>query len=111
MNQLSKMSYNYIKSIKDKEQKILAYYKRINSIEQPRIVAIPKKIKKNTKKNLDNTNKLDNTHKLDENNELLITKEDKNKDINNYEKNYEKNYGKKEDEKKLTKKRVVDMGY
>ena len=95
MNQLSKMSYNYIKSVKDKEQKILSYYKKINSIEQPKILAIPKR-KKNTKKNLDNTKK------LDENNELLINKEEKNKNSDNYEK--------KEDEKKLTKKRVVDMG-
>ena len=89
MNQLSKMSYNYIKSVKDKENKILSYYKKINSIEQPKILAIPKR-KKNTKKNLDNIKK------LYENNELLISKEDENK---------------KEDEKKLTKKRVVDMGY
>jgi hypothetical protein len=88
MNQLSKMSYNYIKSVKDKENKILSYYKKINSIEQPKILAIPKR-KKNTKKNLDNIKK------LYENNELLISKEDENK---------------KEDEKKLTKKRVVDMG-
>ena len=95
MNQLSKMSYNYIKSVKDKEQKILSYYKKINSIEQPKILAIPKR-KKNTKKNSDNTKK------LDENNELLINKEEKNKNSDNYEK--------KEDEKKLTKKRVVDMG-
>ena len=95
MNQLSKMSYNYIKNIKNKEQKILSYYKKINNIEQPKILAIPKR-KKNTKKNLDNTKK------LDENNELLINKEEKNKNSDNYEK--------KEDEKKLTKKRVVDMG-
>jgi hypothetical protein len=95
MNQLSKMSYNYIKNVKDKEQKILSYYKKINSIEQPKILAIPKR-KKNTKKNLDNTKK------LDENNELLINKEEQNKNSDNYEK--------KEDEKKLTKKRVVDMG-
>ena len=95
MNQLSKMSYNYIKSVKDKENKILSYYKKINSIEQPKILAIPKR-KKNTKKNLDNIKK------LYENNELLISKEDENKDLDNY--------GKKEDEKKLTKKRVVDMG-
>jgi hypothetical protein len=88
MNQLSKMSYNYIKNVKDKENKILSYYKKINSIEQPKILAIPKR-KKNTKKNLDNIKK------LYENNELLISKEDENK---------------KEDEKKLTKKRVVDMG-
>ena len=79
MNQLSKMSYNYIKSVKDKEQKILSYYKKINSIEQPKILAIPKR-KKNTKKNLDNTKK------LDENNELLINKEEKNKNSDNYEK-------------------------
>ena len=95
MNQLSKMSYNYIKSVKDKENKILSYYKKINSIEQPKILAIPKR-KKNTKKNLDNIKK------LDENNELLISKENENKDLDNYRK--------KEDEKKLTKKRVVDMG-
>ena len=32
MNQLSKIAYNYIKSRNDKEQKVLSYYKKINSI-------------------------------------------------------------------------------
>jgi hypothetical protein len=89
MNQLSKIAYNYIKSRNDKEQKILAYYKRINSIEQPKILAIPRR-KKGTKKNTDNIKKTDENN---ENNELLNKKDEK-----------------IEIEKKLTKKRVVDMG-
>ena len=98
MNQLSKMSYNYIKNIKDKEQKVLSYYKRIYTIEQPRIFAIPKK-KKGTKKNVsrDGSNK---EHVEDE-------KDDKNtekKDVNHIKS--EKDI---KDEKKLTKKRVVIM--
>ena len=37
--------YSFVKSIKDKEQKILNYYKRINNTKQPKIIAIPKKRK------------------------------------------------------------------
>ena len=89
MNQLSKMAYNYIKSRNDKEQKVLSYYKKINSIEQPKILGIPRR-KKGTKKNTDNIKKTDENN---ENNELLNKKDEK-----------------IETEKKLTKKRVVDMG-
>ena len=90
MNQLSKMAYNYIKSRNDKEQKVLSYYKKINSIEQPKILAIPRR-KKGTKKNIDKN--IYNIKKTEENNELLNKKDEK-----------------IEIEKKLTKKRVVDMG-
>ena len=96
MNQLSKMSYNYIKSVKDKEQKILSYYKRINNIEQPRILVIPRR-KKGTKKNTDNKNL--KTKEEEEKNELL-----------NKEDNEDKQNKIEMDKKKLTKKRVVDMG-
>jgi hypothetical protein len=88
MNQLSKMSYNYIKSIKDKEIKILNYYKRINNLKEPKIFAVPK-VKKGTKKNIP-------------------------KDIKNIEDSKEEKEEKEEkkdtkDEKKLTRKRVVNM--
>ena len=96
MNQLSKMSYNYIKSVKDKEQKILSYYKKINSIEQPRILVIPRR-KKETKKNTENKNL--KTKEEEEKNELL-----------NKEDNEDKQNKIEMDKKKLTKKRVVDMG-
>jgi len=90
MNQLSKIAYNYIKNRNDKEQKVLSYYKKINSDEQPKILVIPKR-KKGTKKNIDKN--IDNIKKTEENNELLNKKDEK-----------------IEIEKKLTKKRVVDMG-
>jgi len=90
MNQLSKIAYNYIKNRNDKEQKVLSYYKKINSVEQPKILVIPKR-KKGTKKNIDKN--IDNIKKTEENNELLNKKDEK-----------------IEIEKKLTKKRVVDMG-
>ena len=92
MNQLSKISYNYIKSVKDKEQKVLSYYKRINNIEQPRILVIPRR-KKGTKKNTDN----ENLKKKEEENDELLNKEDKQNKM-------------EMDKKKLTRKRVVDMG-
>ena len=98
MNQLSKISYNYIKSIKDKEQKVLSYYKRINSVEQPRILVIPKR-KKGTKKNTDT--------------EHLKKKEEENKELLNKEYNEDKEDKQHKiemDKKKLTKKRIVDMG-
>jgi len=101
MNQLSKMSYNYIKNIKDKEQKVLSYYKRIYTIEQPRIFAIPKK-KKGTKKNVSRDGS-DKEHVEDEKDEKDDKKTEK-KDINHIKS--EKDI---KDEKKLTKKIVVNM--
>ena len=41
--------YNYLKSIKDKEQQILTYYKKINHSNTSKPIPIPKK--KRTKKN------------------------------------------------------------
>jgi len=95
MNQLSKIAYNYIKNRNDKEQKVLAYYKKINNVEQPKIFAIPRR-KKGTKKNIDN----ENLKKEQEENDELLNKEDKQNKQNKIEM----------DKKKLTKKRVVDMG-
>ena len=80
--------YNFSKNIKDKEQKILNYYKRISNIEQPKLTIIPKK-KKGTKKNMSREGLKDNSIKDNE----LVVKDEK----------YEK------DEKKLTKKRIVIM--
>ena len=101
MNQISKMSYNYIKNIKDKEQKVLSYYKRIYTIEQPKIFAIPKR-KKGTKKNVpkDGSNK---EHVEDEKAEKAEKNTEK-KDVNHIKS--EKDI---KDEKKLTKKIVVNM--
>ena len=80
--------YNFSKNIKDKEQKILNYYKRISNIEQPKLTIIPRK-KKGTKKNMSREGLNDNSIKDNE----LVVKDEK----------YEK------DEKKLTKKRIVIM--
>ena len=80
--------YNFSKNIKDKEQKILNYYKRISNIEQPKLTIIPRK-KKGTKKNMSREGLKDNSIK---DNELVVKDEE-----------YEK------DEKKLTKKRIVIM--
>ena len=90
MNQLSKMSYNYIKNIKDKEKKVLSYYKRINNIEEPKIFAVPK-VKKGTKKNI--SRDIKPVEEKEDTNHINHIKSEK--DI--------------KDEKKLTKKRVVIM--
>ena len=57
-------SYSFSKSIKDKEQKILNYYKRLSNIEQPNIVVIPKRnrTRTHTKKHI-NKFHLDITNK------------------------------------------------
>ena len=44
-------SYSFTKSIKDKQQKISSYYKKINNVEQTKIFVVPKR-KKGTKKNI-----------------------------------------------------------
>ena len=41
--------YNYSKIIKEKEQKIIDYYKRVSNLNKERITIIPKQ-KKRTKK-------------------------------------------------------------
>ena len=89
-------SYSFTKSIKDKEQKILSYYKKINNVEQTKIFIVPKR-KKGTKKNISRDSTRDK-------NELIKDEKDEKdeKDIK-----YDKDI---KDEKKLTKKRVVDMG-
>ena len=91
--------YNFSKNIKDKEQKILNYYKRISNIEQPKLTIIPRK-KKGTKKNMSREG-LKEDKKED-------SKEDSNKD-NKIVENHIKSEKDEKDEKKLTKKRIVVM--
>ena len=100
MSNMSKMSYNFAKSIKDKENKILNYYKRINSLEQPKIFIVPK-IKKGTKKNMIKYKQKDNINEV---NESMNEKQEHEK--TEHEK---KEHEKKEHEKKLTKKNIVIM--
>ena len=86
-------SYNFAKSIKDKEQKILNYYKRINNVKEPKIFAVPK-VKKGTKKNIARDIKpLEDKEDKEHTNQIIHIKSEK--DI--------------KDEKKLTKKRIVIM--
>ena len=91
MNQLSKIAYNYIKNRNDKEQRVLAYYKKINNVEHPKFIIIPRR-KKGTKKNIEN----EKFKKKEEESNELLNKEDQ---LNKIEM----------DKKKLTKKRIVDM--
>ena len=91
--------YSFSKSIKDKEQKILNYYKRISNVELPKIITIPRK-KKVTKKNMSREG-LKEDRKED-------SKEDSNKD-NKIVENHIKSEKDEKDEKKLTKKRIVVM--
>ena len=91
--------YSFAKSIKDKEQKILNYYKRINNIEQPKIIAVPKK-RKITKKNISRDGKKDSEND---------SKKDNDKDSNKESENHIKSEKDEKDEKKLTKKRIVVM--
>jgi len=51
MNKNIKQTYNLLKTVRDKETKILNYYKRINNLEQSKIHIIPKR-RKLTKKQL-----------------------------------------------------------
>ena len=83
-------SYSFTKNIKDKENKILNYYKRINNVVQPKIFAVPKR-KKGTKKNIakDAKDAKDEKDRKDAKDE-----KDGKDDI---------------DSKKLTKKRIVIM--
>jgi hypothetical protein len=98
-NKLDKSSYNFAKSIKDKEQKVLNYYKRISNIEQPKVFAVPKR-KKATQKNINAYKKQNITSELDNNDNI-----NSNININNIKSDKDK----KEDEKKLTKKKIVIM--
>ena len=98
-NKLDESSYNFAKSIKDKEQKVLNYYKRISNIEQPKVFAVPKR-KKGTQKNINAYKKQNITSELDNNDNI-----NSNVNINNIKSDKDK----KEDEKKLTKKKIVIM--
>ena len=102
ISKISNVSYNFAKSIKDKENKVLNYYKRINSLEQPKIFIVPK-IKKGTKKNMIKYKQKDNINEV---NESMNDKEKKEYEKKEYEK---KEHEKKEHEKKLTKKNIVIM--
>jgi hypothetical protein len=73
--------YNYLKSIKEKEQKIIHYYRKVSNINKEKITIIPKQ-KKRTKKNI----------KIDEKDEPFLSVVEK-------EKEYEKK----------TKKQIVIM--
>ena len=86
MSKMSNMSYNFAKSIKDKENKVLNYYKRINSLEQPKIFIVPK-IKKGTKKNIIKDKQKDNINEVNES-------------MNDKQKNEKKENEKKEIKKK-----------
>lgn len=84
--------YNYKNNIKDKENKILNYYKRINNIEQPKLFIVPKK-KKVTKKNIARDNNQDNNKDSEKNESENHIKSDKDE----------------KEQNKLTKKRIVIM--
>ena len=73
-------SYNFLKSVKDKEKTVLDYYKRINSRQQSKPLPKPKKL---TRKNLIDKNyskvdskddELDNTKDKDNKREKPKTK-------------------------------------
>ena len=83
--------YSFNKSLKEKEDKILNYYKRISNIEQPKIFIVPKK-RKVTKKNISREG---TTNDMKLNSELI--------------ENHIKSEKDEKDEKKLTKKRIVIM--
>ena len=100
MSNMSNMSYNFAKSIKDKENKVLNYYKRINSLEQPKIFIVPK-IKKGTKKNIIKDKQKDNINEV---NESMNYKQEHDKTEHDKQER-----DKKEREKKLTKKNIVIM--
>ena len=84
--------YNYLKSIKEKEQKILAYYKKVSNSNNEKLKPLPKP-KKRTKKN---------TQIYSDKKEDMIN-EDDTSDVKNKQKEKEK-----ENEKK-TKKQIVIM--
>ena len=70
-------SYNFLKSVKDKEKTVLDYYKRINSRIQPKPLPNPKKL---TRKNLiDKNYSKDNIKYNSKDDELDNTKDKDNK--------------------------------
>ena len=68
-------SYNFLKSVKDKEKTVLDYYKRINSRIQIKPLQKPKKL---TRKNLINKDYIKDTVNI-KNDELDNTKDKDNK--------------------------------
>lgn len=82
--------YNYLKSIKEKEQKILTYYKKVSNSNNEKLKPLPK-FKKRTKKN---------SQIYSDKKEDMINEEDKD---DSKSKQKEKEYEKK------TKKQIVIM--
>ena len=82
--------YNYLKSIKEKEQKILAYYKKVSNSNNEKLKPLPKP-KKRTKKN---------TPIYSDKKEDMINEEDKD-DV--------KRKQKEQEQVKKTKKQIVIM--
>ena len=74
--------YNYLKSIKDKETKVLEYYKRIHKVEQPKIHKIPKPIRKLTKKAKINIDKKPNDDTDNHGNHERINMKNKKLELN-----------------------------
>jgi len=69
--------YNYLKSIKEKEQKILSYYKKISQNGNIKAKPIPKQKKRTKKNNL--KPKLNDKKEEDDNDEEPISITDKDK--------------------------------
>ena len=67
-------SYNFLKSIKDKENTVLNYYKRINSRIQPKPISKSKKL---TRKNLINKDYIKDNSKDDSKDDELDNTKDK----------------------------------
>ena len=65
-------SYNFLKSLKDKEKTVLDYYKRITGRIQPKPLQKPKKL---TRKNIINKYKVDT--KFDDNDDELNNRREK----------------------------------
>lgn len=85
--------YNYLKSIKEKENTILSYYKKISHLNNEKLKPIPKP-KKRTKKNI---NKKQDINSNDSN------ETDETSNLSMVDKEKEKN------KEKLTKKKIVIM--
>jgi hypothetical protein len=82
--------YNYLKSIKEKEQKILAYYKKVSNSTNEKLKPLPKP-KKLTKKN------------------IQIYSDKKEDMVNEEDKDYSKSKQKEKENEKKTKKQIVIM--
>ena len=95
--------YNYLKSIKDKEQTILSYYKKISHLNTEKPKPLPKKrTKKNIKKIVtDKANSSENSSEISDEKNIELS----NKDKEDKEEKAEKIH--KERQEKKTKKIVI----